>query len=196
MEKENLSPQESLALIQTMIDKTRNNMCNNSIYFLLWGWVTFVACIGQFLLKTVIGYQQHYLVWLLVLPTAAISMYIGSKQQKQRRATSFVDDAMNYLWTGMGITFFVLSMILSKVGWGSPVFPFFIMLYGLGTFISGRFLKFTPLVVGGITAWVLAIASIYVPYDYQLLCAAAAIMVSYIIPAYILRKTQEAPANI
>ncbi|MEI9958066.1 MAG: hypothetical protein WDM90_17580 [Ferruginibacter sp.] len=49
MQEENFSPQESLQLIQSMIAKTKRDMSDNSIHFLLWGWVTFVACIGQFI---------------------------------------------------------------------------------------------------------------------------------------------------
>jgi hypothetical protein len=74
------------------------------------------------------------------------------------------------------------------VGWGSAVFPFFIMLYGLGTFVSGSIIKFRPLIIGGIIAWALAIVAAYVEYDYQMLFGAAAILISYIIPAYMLRS--------
>lgn len=95
---------------------------------------------------------------------------------------------MKWLWIGMGVSYFVLSMILSKIGWETTVFPYFIMLYGLGTFISGNFLQFRPLVFGGIIAWTLAIGSAFVEYDYQMLFGAAAILFSYIIPAYLLRS--------
>jgi hypothetical protein len=78
-------------------------------------------------------------------------------------------------------------MIFVKLGWGNNIFPFFIMLYGLGTFVSGKLLQFTPLVIGAIVAWVLAIVAAYLPNEYQLLCGAGAIMVSYIIPAHLLR---------
>ena len=78
-------------------------------------------------------------------------------------------------------------MILSKIGWDKQVFPFFIMLYGLGTFVSGSIIQFRPLVIGGIIAWALAIGSVYAEYDYQMLFGAAAILISYIIPAYMLR---------
>jgi hypothetical protein len=103
---------------------------------------------------------------------------------------------MKHLWTGMGISFFVLSMIFNRMGWNNNIFPFFIMLYGLGTFVSGRLIQFTPLVVGGIIAWVLAIAATFVSYDYQMLMGAAAILFSYIIPAYMLRKKNRAIQNI
>ena len=51
MTEEKFSPQESLRLIQSMIDKTKQDISDNSIYFLVWGWITFVACAGQFVLK-------------------------------------------------------------------------------------------------------------------------------------------------
>lgn len=188
MPEESFSPKESLQLIQSMIAKTRRDMGDNSIHFLLWGWITFVCCTGQFFLKTILHYEKHYLVWFLVLPTAIISAYFGKKDEKKREATTYIGDSMKYLWMGMGISFFVLSMILSRMGWGTNVFPFFILLYGLGTFISGKFLQFRPMVWGGVVAWLLAIISGYFNYDYQMLFGAGAILVSYIIPAYMLRS--------
>lgn len=188
MEQENFSPQESLQLIQSMIAKTRRDMSDNSIYFLLWGWVTFVACTGQFILKNMLHYEKHYLVWWLVIPAAIISGYLGMKEGRKKEASTYIGDSMKYLWMGMGISYFILSMILSKMGWDTNIFPFFILLYGLGTFISGKLLQFKPLVLGGLCAWALAVASTFFNYDYQMLFAAMAILVSYIIPAYMLRS--------
>ena len=188
MEQENFSPQESLQLIQSMIAKTRRDMSDNSIHFLLWGWITFVACTGQFILKNMLHYEKHYLVWWLVIPGVIVSAYLGMKESKKREASTYIGDSMKYLWMGMGISYFVLSMILSKMGWNTNIFPFFILLYGLGTFISGKLLQFKPLVFGGLCAWALAVASTFFNYDYQMLFAAVAILVSYIIPAYMLRS--------
>jgi hypothetical protein len=196
MEQENFSPQESLKLIQSMISKTREDMSNDSGYFLLWGWITFAACIGQYLLKNVVHYEKHYLVWLLIIPGVVISAWMGIKDQRRQKANTYVGESMKYLWMGMGITFFVLSMILSRLGWDNVIFPFFIMLYGLGTFVSGQFLQFKPLIYGGVGAWALAIGSAYSNYDYQMLFAAAAILVSYIIPAYMLRYRNKSSRNI
>ena len=197
MQQENFSPQDSLRVIQSMIDKTRRDMGNDSKYFLLWGWITFIACIGQFILKHVFEYEKHYLVWLLIIPGIIISTIFGIKEERSRRVKTYLDDSMKYLWMGMGISFFVLSMILSRMGWGNNIFPFFILLYGLGTFVSGKFLQFIPLVAGGIIAWALAILSVFFNYDYQILFGAAAILFSYIIPAYMLRrKNNSSPINL
>lgn len=195
MANEDLSPQESLQLIQSMIAKTRNDMGDNSSHFLLWGWVTFAACTGQFILKNVLLYEKHYIVWLLIIPATIISAYLGIKESGKKTATTYIGDSMKYLWMGMGISYFVLSMILSRMGWGINIFPFFILLYGLGTFVSGMFLQFRPLVIGGIIAWTLAITATFFSYDYQMLFGGAAILVSYIIPAYMLRSKYQKQLN-
>ena len=188
MTEENFSPEQSLQLIRSMIDKTKQSISDDSMYFLVWGWITFIACTGQFLLKHVYNYEKHYQVWWLIVVGIIFSTYKGMREGKKQKVRTYIDDSMRYLWIGMGIGFFVLSMILSKIGWGSAVFPFFMLLYGLGTFISGNFIRFRPLIWGGIIAWVLAISATFADEDYQMLFAAAAILFSYIIPAYMLRN--------
>ncbi len=195
MAEEKFSPEQSLQLIQAMISKTKQTMSDNSIYFLVWGWITFIACAGQFVLKHIVDYEKHYLVWLLVIVGISFSIYQGRRRDKKARVRTYIDESMKHLWGGMGISFFVLGMILTKLGWGTVVFPFYIMLYGLGTFISGNFIQFKPLVIGGISAWLLAIGSTFANYDYQMLFGAAAILISYIIPAYLLRRKEKSPVN-
>ena len=188
MSEEKFSAEESLRLIRSMISKTKQNMSDNSIYFMVWGWLTFVACVAQFILKHIYNYEKHYLVWLVVIIGVVFSIYNSVREEKKRKMKTYISESMKWLWIGMGISYFVLSMILSKTGWGATVFPFFIMLYGLGTFVSGNFLQFRPLAIGGVLAFAMAIGSAYVEYDYQILFAAAAILISYIIPAYMLRQ--------
>ena len=92
---------------------------------------------------------------------------------------------------GMGISFFVLSFIMtSGVGW-QHAWPFFILFYGLGTFVSGKILRFKPLIVGGIINWILACAASFFPFDYQLLFAAAAILISYLVPGYMIQSEKK-----
>ena len=186
MKEENFSPQESIRLIQSMIEKTKENISGNSLYFLLWGWLTFAGCTGQFLLKQVLHYPQHYQVWGIMLIGVVCSVYFTLRHGNRKRVKTYVDESMGYLWTGMACSFFVLSAIISKSGWNGNVFPYFILLYGLGTFVSGCFLKFKPLVAGGILAWVIAVIAAYLSNDYQPLAGGAAILVSYIIPGHLL----------
>lgn len=188
MQQEDFSPQDSLKVIQSMLEKTREDFSRDDFYFLVWGWVTFIACAGQFVLKNLLNYPKHYLVWWIIVPAIALTVYHSIKEKKTSGVKTYIGESMKYLWIGMGITYFVLSMILSNTGWNNTVYPFYILLYGLGTFVSGCFIRFKPLIIGGICAWALAIACVFLAYDYQMLAAAAAILVSYIIPAYLLRS--------
>jgi hypothetical protein len=193
--EENFSPQQSLQLIQSMIDKTKASISHNRIYFLMWGWLSFAGITGQFLLKVVFRYKYHYSVWLITLVGIVFSIVYTAKNRSHRQTRTYIGEAMGYLWSGMAAAFFVLSFIITflpveKSGW-LYCYPFFILLYGLGTFVSGRILQFTPLVIGGIFNWILACAAVFFPFDYQLLFAAAAILTSYIIPGHLIHATKQ-----
>ena len=189
--EENFSPQQSLQLIESMIRKVRNDIGENRFYFLFWGWLTFLTILAQFALKVLLQYRQHYLVWIIIIPAVIITI-LRSNRRHNNSHTTYIGDSMKYLWIGIGISFFVLSFIISntKGGW-YIAYPFFILFYGLGTFTSGMVLKFRPLVIGGIFNWVLACICVLLPYDYQLLTAAAAILTSYIIPGHIIQSSDK-----
>ena len=88
------------------------------------------------------------------------------------------------------MSIFVLSLLFIVVGY-QYCFPFFILFYGLGAFVSGKLLQFKPLVAGGIVSWCLSAISIWVDFDHQALFAAASILFSYIIPGYLIARTHK-----
>lgn len=187
--EDKFSPQESLLLIQSMIEKTKGRMSENRFYFLLWGWVTFIGILVQFFLKVVLGYKHHYLVWWITIIPLVITIMHTKRHGRQQGVRTYIGESMGYLWTGIGISFFVLVFLISNTAQGWLIgYPFFILFYGLGTFISGKILQFKPFVIGGAINWVLACGAILVHFDYQMLFAAAAILISYLIPAYLIKS--------
>jgi hypothetical protein len=187
--EENFNPQQSLATIESMIAKTKSNLSENRFYFLLWGWVSFLAFVMQFFLKAIMDYRHHYVVWLVTIPAVIITIWYSARRRNVAHVKTYLGESMGNLWMGIGISFFILSIIISNLpdGWFSA-YPFFILFYGLGTFVSGKILQFRPLVIGGIFNWVLAIICIYTDYDYQMLLGAMAILTSYIIPGHLLKN--------
>ncbi|HVG15152.1 MAG TPA: hypothetical protein VM935_09330 [Chitinophagaceae bacterium] len=194
MEKniDQFSPEQSLQLIESMISKTKANISENTVYFLLWGWLSFSAILGQYFLKVALDYPHHYLVWLITFVGIFGSIMQTRKRKQYTHARTYIGASMSYLWTGLGVSFFILTLIFFKLedGW-LICYPFFIMLYGLGTFVSGKILQFKPLVIGGIINWVLAIAATFFDFDNQMLFAAAAILTSYIIPGHLLQAQKK-----
>ncbi|MBK7308160.1 MAG: hypothetical protein IPI88_14815 [Chitinophagaceae bacterium] len=63
-----------------------------------------------------------------------------------------------------------------------------LLFYGIPTFLSGFVMRFTPLKLGGIACWLLAIGSTFVAPIYYLILLAVAVLIAWIIPGYLLRK--------
>lgn len=187
MKEDQFSPQESLMLIQSMIDKTKEEISGNSIYFLLWGWLVFIGCLLQYFLLVIIKSPRHYLAWLIIIVGVVFSVGYTIKSKQRSKVKTYVGDSMARLWTGMSISFLALCFILSNIGW-EHAFPIYILFYATGTFVSGGILQFRPLQVGGAICWVLAVAATFVSYQDQILLSAAAILASYLVPGYMLKN--------
>jgi len=185
--EDEFSPTESLKLITQMIETTKNSISDRSHYFLLWGWAVVIGCLTQYFLKAILNYPQHYYAWLIT-PVAIVFHFIFVyRDRKKDRVKTFINEANAYLWTSIGLSFFVLGFVFARIGW-QYCYPFYILLYGVGTYISGSLLKFKPMIVGGLLCFVLVIICVYQPYDFQMLITAFAIIISYIIPGYMLRN--------
>ncbi|MDP4148414.1 MAG: hypothetical protein Q8927_20515 [Bacteroidota bacterium] len=186
--EDDFSPQESLLFIQTMIEKARDSVADKSFYFLLWGWLVFAAALGQFFIKVILKSDWHPIVWTLMIVGAIASIFRGRKEHGHLKVRSYVDESLAIMWIAIGITQGMLIFVFSRQGDWQDCYTFFILLYSLGCFVTGRILKFSPLVWGAAAGWLLAIVTTYATYDYNILVMALAILVSYIIPGYLLRK--------
>lgn len=189
MNNENFSPEQSLQLINTMINDVKQGLKDNGFFFLLWGWLVFIAAITHFvLLKMEIEYA--YYSWTILMPLGGIvsAIYGFTQMKKQKkRAKTFVDRAMSYVWMAFGFSLIIILTSGVKLG-ADKVYPFILVLYGIGTFITGGIIKMKLLVVGGIICWILAVVAFYVTFDIQLLLLAASIAAAYIVPGHVLNS--------
>jgi hypothetical protein len=180
------SPQQSLQIIRSMIETTKNTISNQSHYFLLWGWAVMIGCLLQYYLKVIAGYPQYYLAWFITPVVLVIHFVFVYRDAKQMRVKTFIDEANAYLWTAIGLGYFALVFVFIRIGW-QYCFPFYIAFYGMGTYVSGSLIRFKPLIIGGSLCFPLVIIAAYANYDTQTLLAALAVFISYIIPGHILR---------
>lgn len=184
-DKDDLDPRKSLQLIRSMIETSRNAIIDTSHYYLLWGWAVMLGCLVQYgLLKA--GYPRHYQAWFVTLVATAIHLLLVRRDRHRAQVYTYVTEANNYLWIGIGSSFFIMTFIFVKIGWQYS-YPFYILFYAVGTFVSGSLIKFKPLVWGGVACAVIAPVAAYVPFDLKILLLAFSILISYIIPGHLLR---------
>lgn len=170
-----------------MIDKTKHSISDKSHFFLLWGWTVFIACVLQYWLKVIMDYPQHYYAWYVTPVALAINFYFVFRDKKKEKVQTYIGEAFKYLWIAIGSSFMVLAFIFSNIGW-QYCYPFYILFYAIGTYVSGSLIKFKPLIYGGIICFLLAIIAERMDFDSQILMLAFAVLISYIIPGYLLRQ--------
>ena len=181
-----MSPQESLALISSMIEKTRVTFSDSSQYFLLWGYAVFIASIAQFIMISV-NFEKNYMAWWIIVPALVIHFILVARNSKKEKVSTYISEANGYLWMGVGFSFLAMTFIFVKISWEYS-FPFYVLFYALGTFVSGSLIRFKPLIVGGSISFVIAAGISFFDYKTQMLFVALSILVSYIIPGHMLRS--------
>ncbi len=191
MQEEKFSPEQSLQVIQSMIEKAKNQFSENGHLYLLWGWVVLICSLTQFFLLKVMHYEKHYLVWIACWLAVIYQFFYLRKQRRQEKVKTYTDNIIGFVWITFFIMMILIGFMLSR-SLGDQYYklinPAFLALYGMPTFLSGILLRFRPLIIGGIGCWLLSGLSHFIEYDYQLLLLSAAMIIAWIIPGYILRN--------
>lgn len=180
----NLTTEESLELITSMINAAKGNAKDISKYFLLWGWVVVIANLTMYAL-TLMDYPRPYLAWLLVLPAWVINFFMAVKGERQKRTYTHLDRITTSLWFSFGILALSFVLVGHKINF--QLNPVMLLLTSLPTFVTGIIVKFKPLILGGIIFWLLGVINFLLPFEYQNLVSAVAFVVGYLVPGYMLK---------
>lgn len=178
---------EQLEIIAKAINQTKENVHHQRPYYLLWGWLVVVSSGLHFALLEFTDFTMPWLPWMIVMPVGGIvSAILGYKQEKTAAYKTYLDRALSIIWISLGIGFIVAVVACVLKGVSPSIFT--LLLAGIGTFASGRIMKFKPLVVGGILLFAGSIACLFLDPSYQLLVNAIAIFLGYIIPATLIKS--------
>lgn len=182
-----LNEKESFMIIEQMISSVKRDFREDSFLFILWGWLVLIASLSHYALLVFVKYPEHYLPWSILMPLGGIASAIYSvKKNKEQKVKTYLDNFMQYLWTAFLVSLFIVLFFMNKIGYWS-VNCLIMMIYGIGTYVTGGALKFKPLIYGGIICWALAVIGFLVSYEIQLLLLALSTLCSYLIPGYLLK---------
>jgi len=191
MQEENITQEESLAIIESMINKARNQFSENGFVYLLWGWVIFFCSTSQYILQHILHYPKHYLVWCLTWLALAVQFFYYSKKGRKRVVRTYTDEIIGYVWLVFVIMLVLCGSLLNSVlepGQEYISTVVILILYGMPTFLSGIILKFKPLIAGGVCCWALSVTAVLLPHDLAVLLISVAVIAAWIIPGYLLRS--------
>jgi hypothetical protein len=191
MEDTDLSPENSLNLISRMIQQAKGNIQNNSFYFLLWGWAIAMVNISIFFLLTLtdLSISEANMVWFVTVPIGIIYLIRAYQRGRSEGITTPITVAIGWLWMAYSITIITIIAFGRLVNF--QINPLILLFTALPTLLTGKMIRFKPLMLGGFSFWISCIVCFLVPFTYQYLVAGIGIAVGFIIPSHLLKNKKD-----
>ena len=191
---ENFDPQQSLQVINAMIDRAQNKLSEDGFLFIFWGWLVFFASMA-FWIMVKLDIEYAWCVWYFMPAGGIFTMIYSIRQKKKEKVRSYIDNYMAYIGASFGISLTIVLSLGSK--YQLMCYPTVILLYASFTFMTGGILKFKPLIIGGLISFPLCVTSMFFPFIDQVLFLAVSVFISYIIPGHLLmNKYKKQNSNV
>lgn len=207
-QEKQLTEKESLDLITTMINKAKDSYYDTGLSAIFWGALVAFCSLEKFA-ELQFGYRLPFDIYMLLLLGIIPQVFISIREKKERRVKSYDDKFMDYLWLAFGIAI-ILTMVISNVmsknwvpfrdeyysltghGTSFRLFEympsFFMMLYGIPTFVTGAASRFKPMLWGGIICWVCCIIALFTHVRIDLLLMALSAVCAWLYPGLLIER--------
>jgi len=193
---EKFNEESAIKVISEMIDAAKNDVRDNSFFYLLWGFLVLAASLLEYCLLAIFHSPYHYVGWPVLMGIGAIaSLVYAIRKYGRSDSSSYVGSFFRTFFLAWSISLIMLLAFIIP-GDNQLVQPIILAMYALATFVSGGILRFRPLVWGGIIAWAAAVGSFFSPFPVQLLITAATVVLSYIIPGFLLKRRNGNQINV
>jgi hypothetical protein len=183
---------QSLQVIKEMIKVSQKKLKNDGILFILWGWISFLTYLLEFVVQSVPHTYQMTLfkgyttIVLAVFGLGFSSIYI---YRKSRKASTYIGISLRYVWlsmfAGMVLINLIQGNVLHKITFELQL-PIFMVLVSFALVVTGGILRYKMIIAGGIIFGLLAYLASFFSLHQQLLIEAIAWGIGFIIPGHIL----------
>lgn len=189
MEEKRMTENESLFIIQQMIEKAKAEQKDDGKGWILWGWVLFTASMLTYFnlnfhwFKTFFFWNLFGICTILFFVYSSLRSYFFKKPKRVRSYTTEIFEKLN---VGFFIfLFFIIVAINLGVG---PVkgFSLLIALYAFWVLIYGTALNFKPSIIAAFIMWIIGFACLFINnIQWIMLLHGLAVLCGYIIPGHI-----------
>jgi hypothetical protein len=193
MEKNSLTPEESLLLISRTIEETKQRFQENGHIIVLWGSITFIVFLSQYVLVFLGLHKIFDIMWTCILfPLGAIYtfIYARGKEKKNNMPKTILGRILGTMGWVLGLNLMILGFIFGDQ-LDKNAAPVFLILLALFIIMAGVSIKFKPLIIGGILLNLTGFSTFFVNTDYYGLCMMLGSVVGLIIPGILLNKSKE-----
>ena len=192
MEEKQISEQESLMIIQQMIQTAKTEQKDDGIGWIIWGWALFAASVLTYFNIEYRWFDAFFFwnlfgVFTLVAFGYSIIKHLFFK--KTERVKTYTRDLFEKLNAGF---FVFLMLIIFSMNLGvSPIkgFPLLVGLYAFWVLIYGTATNFKPSIIAAFLMWGIGFVCLFLDdFSTVMLLHALAVLIGYIIPGHIANR--------
>ena len=190
MKDENrLSENESLLIIQQMIETAKQEQKSDGIRGIIWGWLLFLVSLVSFA-NSKMGWLSPYFFWnvfgVLALSSFLFRIIRNYFFNKMTRVKTYTGDLLEWLNIGFFVSLLFLIVAMNVSIKPTAGFTLLINLYGFWILSYGAALNFRPSIIGAFITWGIGLAALFAhTFETVMLLHAAAVLCGYIIPGHI-----------
>lgn len=195
MDRDKLTPEQSLHIITQMIENTRKRYLNDGSIFMLWGILVIIGSIISYIAQNFYPVPYLGFIWLgLTILGIFITIFRILKRNKTNGYRTQLDVLGQVLWSGFMISMFIVWFFIGRFMTDPSLF--ILVLLGLCTCISGALIRFKPLYWGGAVFWLSAIIGSFLSEKEYALLTAVAMCFGYLLPGWLLKQHVKKGANV
>lgn len=201
MEKD-FTQQESLKLINEMINQAKNNVQKGAAdSMILWGYATAIVAIANFVLLHTLDkpYMSFHIWWAMIL-VGIISAILNRRKEKSEIVKTHIDRIVSSAWNGFAISniIFLISVfgiIYLTNSWVITwiIMPVILSIMGLAQYVTAIACRYKLFLYAACIFWggaLVCLISFYIhpQSDIQFIILAACMILGLAIPGHMLNK--------
>jgi hypothetical protein len=192
MEEKQISEQESLSIIQKMIQTAKKEQIDDGKGWIIWGWMLFMASVLT-VFNLYFRWFGTYFFWnafgIITLIALFYQCIVFLFLKRTEKVKTYTKDLFNKLNVGFFISLMFIIVAINVYNVPSLGFALLINLYAFWILIYGSALNFKPSVIAAYITWVIGFGALFVKtFEWVMILHAAAVLCGYIIPGHIANK--------
>ena len=190
MEKNNLTPEESLLLITQTIEATKEKFKDAGHIFVFWGILIFIVTLTQFIfIRSGLNNYTGFPCFLYLIGGVYVWVHYAKIDKKNNAPKTIIGNIIGVLGGVFGVNFMILGFFFFE-RLGESLFPIFLIFMTFWIILIGVSIKFRPIVICGIIVNIIAFATFFVDWQYQTLFMSLAAVIGFIIPGILFNKAK------
>ncbi|HEY4788481.1 MAG TPA: hypothetical protein VIH57_20665, partial [Bacteroidales bacterium] len=153
---------QSIQVIKEMIQVSHRKLKNDGILFIIWGWISFITYLLEFIVQNVPHTYQITLIkgyTTTVLAIAGLVVTVIYLYRQSRKATTYIGISLRYVWlsmfAGMVLINLIQANVLHKITFELQL-PIFMVLISIAIVVTGGIIRHKMVIAGGIVFGLLA----------------------------------------